>query len=86
MNITPERCLVGFDAYKNLLATDVDLVILACPPHFRPRHLAAAVEAGKHIFMEKRNVCPPAYLFLFTKHLSKEHLSKFMKIPLVHSR
>ena len=53
MNITPERCLVGFDAYKNLLATDVDLVILACPPHFRPRHLAAAVEAGKHVFMEK---------------------------------
>lgn len=53
MNITPERCFVGFDAYKNLLATDVDLVILACPPHFRPRHLAAAVEAGKHVFMEK---------------------------------
>jgi len=53
LNITPERCFVGFDAYKQLLATDVDLVILACPPHFRPRHFAAAVEAGKHVFMEK---------------------------------
>ncbi|MFC1739540.1 Gfo/Idh/MocA family oxidoreductase [Planctomycetota bacterium] len=53
LNVTPERCFVGFDAYKKLLATDVDLVVLACPPHFRPGHLAAAVEAGKHVFMEK---------------------------------
>jgi len=53
MDISPERCFVGFDAYRKVLATDVDLVILAGPPHFRPRHLAAAVEAGKHVFMEK---------------------------------
>jgi predicted dehydrogenase len=53
VNVTPERCFVGFDAYKKLLATEVDLVILATPPHFRPSHLAAAVDAGKHVFMEK---------------------------------
>ncbi|HIJ67175.1 MAG TPA: Gfo/Idh/MocA family oxidoreductase [Planctomycetes bacterium] len=53
MDISPERCFVGFEAYRKVLATDVDLVILAGPPHFRPRHLAAAVEAGKHVFMEK---------------------------------
>src|SRR6185369_2485900 len=35
------------------LASDVDLVILATPPGFRPSHIAAAVEAGKHIFAEK---------------------------------
>ena len=58
-NITPERCFVGFDAYKKLLGTDVDVVILACPPHFRPRHLAAAVEAGKHVFMEKPAAVDP---------------------------
>ena len=44
---------VGFDAYKQLLASDVDVVLLATPPSFRPGHLAAAVEAGKHIFCEK---------------------------------
>lgn len=53
MNVTPGRCFVGFDAYKKLLATNVDLVVLACPPHFRPRHLAAAIKADKDVFMEK---------------------------------
>ena len=51
--ITNERCFVGFDAFKNVLACDIDLVILATPPHFRPEHLEAAVGAGKHVFMEK---------------------------------
>jgi predicted dehydrogenase len=53
MKLTSENCFVGFDAYEKLIATDVDLVLLATPPHFRPMHTAAAVEAGKQIFMEK---------------------------------
>ena len=52
-NVTPEQCFVGFDAYQKLLAADVDLVLLAAPPYSRPLHLQAAVEAGKHVFMEK---------------------------------
>ncbi|MFN0196759.1 MAG: Gfo/Idh/MocA family protein [Planctomycetaceae bacterium] len=44
---------VGFDGYKNVLDSDVDLVILTTPPGFRPIHFEAAVNAGKHIFMEK---------------------------------
>jgi myo-inositol 2-dehydrogenase/D-chiro-inositol 1-dehydrogenase len=48
-----ENCFVGFDAYQKLLATDVDIVILATPPFFRPEHLAAAVQAKKNIFAEK---------------------------------
>jgi predicted dehydrogenase len=50
---TPETCFSGFDAFQKVLAAGVDLVILAGPPHFRPAHLKAAVEAGKHVFMEK---------------------------------
>jgi predicted dehydrogenase len=53
IKITEERCFTGFDAYEKVLASDVDLVILATPPGYRPKHLAAAVEAGKHIFAEK---------------------------------
>ncbi len=49
----PDHRFFGFDAYEKVLASDIDLVILAAPPHFRPRHLKAAVEAGKHVFMEK---------------------------------
>jgi predicted dehydrogenase len=44
----------GFDAYQQLLAVpDITYVVLATPPHFRPIHVKAAVEAGKHVFMEK---------------------------------
>jgi predicted dehydrogenase len=51
--VTPETTFVGFEAYKNVIDSDVDMVILTSPPFFRPRHLRAAVEAGKHVFMEK---------------------------------
>lgn len=54
MNIAEEMCFVGFDAYHKLLAVpEVNYVILATPPHFRPIHLQAAIEAGKNAFVEK---------------------------------
>jgi len=54
INIPSEMSFVGFDAYKQLLAVpEINYVILATPPHFRPAQLLAAVEAGKHVFLEK---------------------------------
>ena len=53
VKVTKKTSFVGFEAYKQVIASDVDLVILATPPHFRPEHLKAAVEAGKHVFTEK---------------------------------
>ncbi|MEK7675110.1 MAG: Gfo/Idh/MocA family oxidoreductase [Verrucomicrobiota bacterium] len=54
INIGDEFCFVGFDAYQKLLAvSEINYVILATPPHFRPLHLRAAIEAGKHAFIEK---------------------------------
>jgi predicted dehydrogenase len=47
------NCFLGFDAYQKVLAMDIDVVLLCTPTHFRPEHFKAAVEAGKHIFMEK---------------------------------
>jgi predicted dehydrogenase len=45
---------LGFDAYQKVLAMpEIDVVLLCTPQHFRPEHFAAAVNAGKHIFMEK---------------------------------
>jgi len=43
----------GLDSYKELMNSDADVVILATPPGFRPLHFEAAVNAGKHVFMEK---------------------------------
>ena len=51
--VPASRCFVGFDAYRKLIDSGVDVVLLATPPVFRPVHFAAAVEAGKHVFMEK---------------------------------
>lgn len=53
VKLDDSRCFTGFDAYKKVIAQDVDVVVLATPPHFRPIHLAAAVAAGKHCFIEK---------------------------------
>ncbi|MBN2417704.1 Gfo/Idh/MocA family oxidoreductase [bacterium] len=51
--IADEHCFVGFDAFEKVIGSGVDVVILATPPHFRPEHFAAAVNARKHVFMEK---------------------------------
>ncbi len=51
--IADDHCFIGFDAYKKLLESDVDVVLMATPPHFRPIHFDAAVEAKKHCFIEK---------------------------------
>jgi predicted dehydrogenase len=53
MEIPDDKCFTGFDAYKKVLELDIDLVILATPPYFRPEHFRAAVEAKKHVFTEK---------------------------------
>lgn len=51
--VPAENCFVGFDAFQKVIDAGVDIVILATPPFFRPEHLAAAVQAKKHIFSEK---------------------------------
>ncbi len=53
VKVTNDTCFSGWDAYKKVLACDLDMVILTQPPYFRPKHLRAAIQAGKHVFMEK---------------------------------
>ena len=54
IRILDDHCFTGWDAADRLLALpDVNYVILATPPYFRPAQLMAAVRAGKHVFMEK---------------------------------
>lgn len=53
VEVNSSNCFWGFDSYKKLLETDLDLVILATPPHFRPEHFDACIQAKKHVFMEK---------------------------------
>jgi predicted dehydrogenase len=53
VKVEPDHHFIGFDAYKKVLASDIDIVMLATPPGYRPEHFVAAVEAKKHIFAEK---------------------------------
>jgi predicted dehydrogenase len=53
IKVDPEHRFTGFDAYKKVIASGVDIVMLATPPGYRPIHFEAAVEAKKHIFCEK---------------------------------
>ena len=53
VDVAEDRRYVGIDAYKKVMASDVDVVLLTTPPHFRPAMLEAAVKADKHIFCEK---------------------------------
>ena len=50
--VKDDHRFVGFDAYKHVIENS-DVVLLATPPHFRPMHLKAAIDAGKHVFAEK---------------------------------
>ncbi|MFN0130151.1 MAG: Gfo/Idh/MocA family protein [Verrucomicrobiales bacterium] len=74
INVPPARRFVGLDAYQTLIASGVDVVLLATPPGFRPAHFAAAVAAGKHTFCEKPMAVDPVGVrsILESARLSKE--------------
>ena len=48
-----DHCFTGFDGYRKLLESGIDVATLASPPHFRPRHVQACIDAGVHVFAEK---------------------------------
>ena len=50
--VSKDNQFVGFNAYQDLIKS-VDVVLMATPPHFRPAQLKEAIEAGKHVFVEK---------------------------------
>ena len=39
--------------FHEMLASDIDAVIIATPVFLHPEHLEAAVKAGKHVYLEK---------------------------------
>mgnify|MGYP006272358763 CR=1 FL=1 len=53
VDVPEERRFTGFDAYRKVIDSGVDVVLLTTPPHFRPLQIEAAIAAGKHVFAEK---------------------------------
>ncbi len=59
VEVPDDRVFGGFDAYKHVIAAS-DVVIIANAAKFHPFHLKSAVEAGKHVFVEKPHAIDPA--------------------------
>lgn len=59
MAVADDHCFSGFDAYKKVIESS-DVVIVANAAKFHPFHLKAAIEAGKHVFLEKPHAIDPA--------------------------
>lgn len=53
VKVEPAEQFLGLDAYRKVIDSKVDVVLLATPPGFRPYHLAACIAANKHVFCEK---------------------------------
>jgi len=81
VKVPSSRRFTGFDNFQKVCAVpDVNLVILATPPGFRPMHLKAAVDAGKHIFTEKPVAVDPVG---YRKVLEASDLAAQKKLALV---
>ncbi len=65
IDVSKKDCFVGVDAYQKILKTDIDILIEGTLPYCRPKHVAAAVDAKKHIFCEKPVAVDPAGIRLF---------------------
>ena len=74
VKIADHKMHSGIDAYRRVLDDpDVDVVLFATPPGFRPQYIAEAVDAGKHVFAEKPTCVDPAgYKICLSAHEQAE--------------
>jgi predicted dehydrogenase len=84
VDVPPSRRFVGLDAYEKAIAAGPDIVLLCTPPGFRPVHFAAAVKAGKHVFMEKP-VAVDAPGFRAVKSANDEAKKKGLYVAVGHN-
>jgi len=76
VNVDPEHCFSSFDAYRKVIASDIDVVLLCTPPGHRPEQFEAAVNAGKHVFTEKPVATDPVGTRRFIAAVKKAEESK----------
>lgn len=64
--VADDHCFVGFDAYQKVIDSGVDVVLIACASRFHPKYLKAAIDAGKHVFVEKPHSLDPSGIPIVT--------------------
>ncbi len=80
IEIAEENCFVGFDSYQKVIDSDIDVVLLVAPQHFRPAHVKAAVDAGKHIFQEKPIAVDPVGARIMMEQTEKAKQKKLCMV------
>jgi len=58
IDVDDEHRFVGLDGYKHVIDS-VDVVLIACASKFHPMYSEAAIQAGKHVFVEKPHGIDP---------------------------
>ena len=76
VKVEPDKRFASFDAFKKMVATDVDIVMLCTPPGYRPEHFEAAINAGKHVFTEKPIATDPVGVRRFLASVKKAQEKK----------
>ena len=79
IDVPADRIFIGLDAFQKVIGAGPDVVFLTTPPGFRPMHYAAAVAAGKHVFMEKP-ICVDAPGFRSVMETNKAADEKGLKV------
>jgi len=79
IDVPADRIFVGFDAYQKAIAANPDVVFITTPPGLKPMMYSAAIQAGKHVFMEKP-CCVDAPGFRSLQEINKLADEKNLKV------
>ena len=80
-----DRCFAGVDAYKKVIEC-CDAVVIANAAKFHPLHTMAAIQAGKHVFVEKPHGIDPAGIKLLESACALANEKKLCVVSGLHSR
>jgi myo-inositol 2-dehydrogenase/D-chiro-inositol 1-dehydrogenase len=84
-SVTLDQCFSGFDAYKHVIEAS-DVVIIANAAKFHPLHMMAAIQAGKHVFVEKPHAVDPAGVKVVQAVCNLAHQKGLCVVSGLHSR
>lgn len=79
------HCFSGFDGYKHVIES-VDVVLIANAAKFHPMHLSAAIQAGKHVFVEKPHAVDPAGIAVVRAAVEEARKKNLCVLSGLHSR
>lgn len=85
VQVPDDHCFTGFDAYRRVIELS-DVVLIANAAKFHPLHMLAAVEAGKHVFVEKPHAIDPYGLRMLERAVALGRKKRLCMVSGLHSR